>query len=78
VPPQVKATVRHGHIILEDVVEWMYQRPAAEDAVKYLRGVQAVANEITIAAKVSSTAIREKIESTRGGSLSRPAAAASP
>ena len=63
VPPQVKVTVRHGHVILEGVVEWMYQRLAAEEAVKSLRGVKAVANEIKLVPTVSSAAIREKIES---------------
>jgi osmotically-inducible protein OsmY len=62
VPPQVKVTVRTGHVILEGTVEWMYQRLAAEDAVKYLRGVKSVANEIKVVPKVSNTEVRDKIE----------------
>lgn len=62
VPPQVTVTVRHGHIILEGSVDWMYQRLAAEDAVKSIRGVKGLANHIAIESKVSGTQVRDKIE----------------
>lgn len=62
VPPQVKLTVRYGHVVLEGTVEWMYQRIAAEDAVKALRGVKSVSNQIKIQSKVSSAEVKEKIE----------------
>lgn len=62
VPPQVKVTVRHGHVTLEGNVDWMYQRLAAEEAVKALRGVKSVASEIHVKSKVSAAEVREKIE----------------
>ena len=62
VPPQVKVTVRYGHVTLEGAVDWMYQRMAAEDAVKALRGVKSVANEITVVSRVSTAEVKEKIE----------------
>jgi osmotically-inducible protein OsmY len=62
VPPQVKVTVRYGHVTLEGTVEWMYERIAAEEAIKSLRGVKSVANAITLQSRVSASAVREKIE----------------
>jgi osmotically-inducible protein OsmY len=62
VPPQVKVTVRYGHVTLEGTVEWMYQRIAAEEAVRTLRGVKSVANLVKLQTTVSTTAVREKIE----------------
>ena len=53
-PPEVKVTVRYAHVILEGTVEWLYQRLAAETAVKYIRGVKGVANEIRIESKLSA------------------------
>ena len=48
--------------MLEGAVEWMYQKLAAEEAVRPLRGVKSVSNEITIHAKVSTSEVRNKIE----------------
>jgi len=62
VPPQVKLTVRYGHVVLEGTVEWMYQRVASEDAVKAIRGVKGVSNQIKIQSKASTTEVKEKIE----------------
>ena len=62
VPPQVKVTVRNGHVFLEGAVEWMYQRLAAADAVKSLRGVRSVTNDITLVERVSATEVKDKIE----------------
>ena len=62
VPPEVKVTVRYGHAMLEGTVGWMYQKIAAENAVKYVRGVKGVANEITLKPSASATDVKEKIE----------------
>jgi len=62
VPQDVKVTVRYGHVILEGAVEWMYQKMAAENAIKYIRGVKGIANEIRIKAMVSGTQVKDKIE----------------
>ena len=62
VPPQIKVGVRYGHVTLEGGVEWMYQRIAAEEAVRSLRGVKSVSNQIKLESKVSTTEVRDKIE----------------
>jgi osmotically-inducible protein OsmY len=62
VPPQVKVTVRYGHVTLEGSVEWMYQRNAAEEAIRPLRGVKSVVNQITLLTTVSTVEVRDKIE----------------
>jgi osmotically-inducible protein OsmY len=62
VPPQIKVGVRYGHVTLEGSVEWMYQRIAAEEAVRSLRGVKSVANQIKLESKVSTAEVRDKIE----------------
>lgn len=62
VPQDVKVTVRYGHVILEGIVEWMYQKMAAENAIKYIRGVKGIANEIRIKAMVSGPQVKDKIE----------------
>ncbi len=62
VPPQVKLSVRYGHVVLEGTVDWMYERMAAEDAIKTIRGVKSVSNQIKIQPKASTAEVREKIE----------------
>jgi len=71
VPPQVKLTVRYGHVVLEGTVEWMYQRKAAEDAIKMIRGVKGVSNQVKIQATASTADVKEKIEAalTRNAEL---------
>lgn len=48
VPITVTVTVRDGHVSLSGTAEWMYQKVAAERAVRPLRGVRGVFNHITI------------------------------
>jgi osmotically-inducible protein OsmY len=62
VPQDVKVTVRNGFVILDGTVDWMYQKMAAENAVKYVRGVKGVSNEIHLRQRVSTSLVREKIE----------------
>lgn len=62
VPPQVTVAVRAGHVTLEGTVEWMYQRIAADEAVRSLHGVKSVTNDIKLEAKVSTAEVRDKIE----------------
>jgi osmotically-inducible protein OsmY len=62
VPQDVKVTVRNGFVILDGTVDWMYQKMAAENAVKYVRGVKGVSNEIHLRQPVSTSLVREKIE----------------
>jgi osmotically-inducible protein OsmY len=53
VPRGITVTVRDGHISLGGSVEWNYQRLGAERAVKYLRGVRGVFNNIIVKPSVS-------------------------
>ena len=48
IPRSVSVTVRDGHITLEGVVRWNYERIGVERAVKQLRGVRSVFNNILI------------------------------
>ena len=48
VPPSVKAVVSEGYVALDGTVTWLHQRTAAEAAVKYLRGVKGVSNNIQL------------------------------
>ena len=48
VPPGLEVTVRNGVVSLGGTVPWMYQKLAAERAVRYLRGVRGVINNISI------------------------------
>jgi osmotically-inducible protein OsmY len=58
----IKATVRNGWVILEGTVEWQYQKLIAESAVKKIKGVIGVANNIEVKPTVSPTDIKSKIE----------------
>ena len=59
---QIKVTVRHGYITLEGTVEWQYQGAAAESSVRYLAGVKAVSNLITVEPRVTPEDVKAKIE----------------
>jgi osmotically-inducible protein OsmY len=62
IPTTVKAAVRSGHITLEGAVEWMYQKLAAEQAVRHLPGVRSLLNLIVVKPRVSVADVRTKIE----------------
>src|ERR1700680_44111 len=59
---KIKATVRNGWVTLEGQVEWQYQKNLAESAVKKLKGVVGVTNNIQVKPKVSPTEVKSKIE----------------
>ena len=61
VPRGLNVTVREGYITLEGTVEWMFQKAAAERAVKYLRGVRGVVNHIVIRPRVSPLDVQKRI-----------------
>ena len=48
VPVTVQAVVSDGFITLDGTVSSMYQRVAAESAVKYIHGVKGVANDVSL------------------------------
>ena len=59
---KIKVTVRNGWVTLEGQVEWQYQKNLAESAVKKLKGVIGVTNNIQVKPKVSPTEVKSKIE----------------
>jgi osmotically-inducible protein OsmY len=48
VPNAVRATVRNGLVILDGIVDWDFQRRAAEHAVECINGVRNVINDIEL------------------------------
>jgi len=59
---KIKATVRNGWVTLEGTVDWQYQKTLAESAVKKLRGVIGVTNNIELKPKASPTEVKRQIE----------------
>ena len=58
----VRVMVENGCITLSGAVNWDYQRQAAEAAVRYLKGVTGVSNQIAIAPKTMMNTIKADIE----------------
>lgn len=54
----IKAIVDDGRVTLEGQVNWHFQRHRAESAVRTLRGVKSVRNQITIAPSVTPSSRR--------------------
>lgn len=59
---RIKVTVKNGWVTLEGKVDWQYQKTLAESAVKHLRGVLGITNNIEVEPHVSPTEIKSKIE----------------
>ncbi len=59
---KIKVTVENGWLTLEGTVDWQFQKNLAESAVKKLRGVVGVINNIQVKPAVSPTEIKSKIE----------------
>lgn len=59
---KIKVTVKNGWVTLEGTVDWQYQKVLAESAVKKLRGVIAVTNNIEVKPQVSPSEIKNKID----------------
>jgi osmotically-inducible protein OsmY len=59
---KIKATVVNGWVKLEGSIDWQYQKTLAESAVKKLRGVIGVTNNIEVKPVVTPTEIKSKIE----------------
>ncbi len=59
---KIKVTVKNGWVTLEGNVEWQYQKNLAESAVKHLRGVLGITNNIEVEPHVSPSEIKSKIE----------------
>jgi osmotically-inducible protein OsmY len=58
----IKVTVKQGWLSLEGELEWNYQRDRAEKAVRTVRGVVGVTNEIKLKPRVTASDVKRKIE----------------
>ena len=59
---RIKAVVRNGWVTLEGDVEWQYQRLTAERAVRPLKGVKGIINDIKTRPRVEPSDIKQKIQ----------------
>ena len=59
---KIKVTVKNGWVTLDGKVDWQYQKNLAESAVKHVRGVLGITNNIEVEPHVSPTEIKSKIE----------------
>ena len=57
----IKVIVKKGWITLEGEVEWNYQRETAENAVRWIKGVNGVSNLIQVKPRVAPSEIRQQI-----------------
>jgi osmotically-inducible protein OsmY len=57
----IKVKVQKGWVTLEGVVEWQFQRQAAESAIRKLSGVVGVANLVTVKQRVQAGDVKAKI-----------------
>jgi osmotically-inducible protein OsmY len=57
----IKVTVKSGWVTLEGEVEWQYQKTAAENAVRRLKGVRGVINSIALKPHAQPDEIKKKI-----------------
>ena len=62
VPDTIKLMVSKGWVTLQGNAEWQYQKEEAARAVRSLRGVKAVLNEVELKPTVSALDVKFKIE----------------
>ncbi len=58
----IKVIVKNGWVTLEGEAEWQYQRQTAETAVRRIKGVKGVSNEIRLRPHAEPTEIKRKIQ----------------
>jgi osmotically-inducible protein OsmY len=61
IPEGVQAVVHDARVTLTGKVRWLYQKHAAEDAVRHLRGVRGVMNHIAVTPHASVRDVRRRI-----------------
>jgi osmotically-inducible protein OsmY len=59
---KIKVTVSHGWVTLEGDVEWNYQRDSAERAVRRVKGMKGVTNQIHLKPTITPAEVKRKIE----------------
>jgi osmotically-inducible protein OsmY len=58
----ITVTVKNGWVTLEGTVDWQYQKELAESAIKRLKGVLGITNNIEVKPRLSTAEIKKKIE----------------
>ena len=59
---RVTVAVSDGWVTLRGMVDWQYQRDAAEGAVRTLAGVRGVTNDVTVGPRVQPADVQTRIE----------------
>jgi osmotically-inducible protein OsmY len=59
---RIRVMVTKGFLTLEGNVDWQYQKRAAEDAIRYQRGVRGISNQVVVKPHVYSGDVKAKIE----------------
>jgi osmotically-inducible protein OsmY len=59
---RIKVTVQNGYVTLDGIVDWYYQREAAESRARNVNGVRSLINNVAVKSKVSTTEVKTKIE----------------
>jgi osmotically-inducible protein OsmY len=59
---RIKVTVKNGWVTLEGDVKWQFQKRLAESAVKKLKGVTGITNNIEVRPRVSPSQVQENIQ----------------
>ncbi len=59
---RIKVTVKNGWVTLDGTVEWRFEKNLAESAVKKLKGVLGVTNNIRVKPQLTAPEIKSKIE----------------
>jgi osmotically-inducible protein OsmY len=62
-PDRIKVKVSKGWVTLEGMVDWQFQKTAAENAVRKLYGVLGVSNFVEVKVSVSKSEVKVAIES---------------
>jgi osmotically-inducible protein OsmY len=62
-PDRIKVKVSKGWVTLEGMVDWQFQKTAAEKAVRKLYGVLGVSNFVEVKVSVSKSEVKAAIES---------------
>jgi osmotically-inducible protein OsmY len=62
-PDRIKVKVSKGWVTLEGMVDWQFQKTAAENAVRKLYGVLGVSNFVEVKVSVSKSELKVAIES---------------
>jgi osmotically-inducible protein OsmY len=60
-PDSIQAAVHHGHVTLTGHVPTLFQRVAAEVAIRHVKGIRGIANRITVTPVAAYRDVRHRI-----------------